>query len=92
LQARICVASGTDTLAIPISKRFHAAHTQSKAAWKLVNAILPGPGSRFIPQGAVVHWSVIERIAKVTDYKPKNIPAIHSVEGSAPEPATKDNI
>jgi uncharacterized protein (DUF2235 family) len=67
-------------------------HDSMTGAWKLVNAILPGPGLRFIPQGALVHWSVIERIAKVTDYKSKNIPAIHTVEGSAPVPATEDNI
>jgi uncharacterized protein (DUF2235 family) len=83
-------AGGTRTYVPPdVTAKLHDSMT---GAWKLVNAILPGPGSRFIPQGALVHWSVIERIAKVTDYKPKNIPAVYTVEGSAPEPVTQENL
>jgi uncharacterized protein (DUF2235 family) len=42
---------------------------------------IPRGEPRFIPEGALVHQSVIARMAKLADYRPVNLPATYEVEG-----------
>lgn len=50
---------------------------------------LPMGEPRLIPDGAVVHHSVIDRKAKVPSYQPVNLPALYTIEHgpTAPAPA-----
>jgi uncharacterized protein (DUF2235 family) len=43
---------------------------------------IPRAEPRFIPDGASVHASVPERVAKVSDYRPINLPKRYQVEGA----------
>jgi hypothetical protein len=41
---------------------------------------LPHCEPRFIPQGAIIHESVLLRKAAVSAYRPQNLPATYEVE------------
>jgi uncharacterized protein (DUF2235 family) len=47
---------------------------------------LPLGEPRSIPEGAILHRSVIERMGKVPAYKPINLPASYSIEEMPPAP------
>jgi hypothetical protein len=47
---------------------------------------LPFGEPRPIPEGAILHRSVIDRIAKVPAYRPFNTPASYSIEEMPPAP------
>jgi hypothetical protein len=48
---------------------------------------LPLGEPRPIPEGAIVHRSVIERTAKVPSYQPMNMPTSYTIEEGPTEPA-----
>jgi hypothetical protein len=53
----------------------------------LLGWYLPRGEPRFIPEGAIIHQSVIDRIAQTTSYRPVNMPKSHAVEpGPTPPP------
>ena len=41
---------------------------------------LPRGEPRLIPEGAIIHQSVVDRIAKVPSYQPVNMPAFYTIE------------
>jgi uncharacterized protein (DUF2235 family) len=47
---------------------------------------LPDGEPRLIPEGAILHRSVIERMAKVPTYRPVNLPNSYSIEEMPPAP------
>jgi uncharacterized protein (DUF2235 family) len=47
---------------------------------------LPLAEPRPIPEGAILHRSVIDRMAEVSSYEPVNLPASYSIEGMPPAP------
>jgi hypothetical protein len=53
------------------------AHNSMTGVWKLL-----GTESRIIPEGSLIHWSVRERMQRVPEYRPKNLPAAYTVEGT----------
>ena len=48
---------------------------------------LPLGEPRLIPEGAIVHRSVLERMAKIPAYKPINLPTSYAIEEMPPAPA-----
>jgi len=40
---------------------------------------LPRSEPRLIPDGATIHWTVLERQSKVSDYRPVNLPMNYTV-------------
>jgi uncharacterized protein (DUF2235 family) len=48
---------------------------------------LPRGEPRSIPEGAIIHRSVIERMAKVQSYRPINMPASYTIEEGPTPPA-----
>lgn len=42
---------------------------------------IPWAEPRFIPEGALIHKSVVARMKKLTDYKPINLPATFVIDG-----------
>jgi len=48
---------------------------------------IPDAEPRPIPEGAIVHRSVLERMTKVAAYKPINIPSSYAIEEMPPAPA-----
>jgi uncharacterized protein (DUF2235 family) len=50
---------------------------------------LPRGEPRLVPEGAIIHQSVVDRMAKVATYRPINMPKSYAVEpGPTPPPST----
>ena len=65
-----------------------------RAKWKewpkrksFLGLYLPLGEPRLIPEGAIIHQSVLERQAKDPAYRPVNLPTVYTIEEMAPPPA-----
>ena len=47
---------------------------------------IPDAEPRPIPEGAIVHRSVVERMAKIAAYRPINMPTAYAIEEMPPAP------
>jgi hypothetical protein len=50
---------------------------------------IPWSEPRFIPEGALIHQSVLRRMEKVGDYRPANLPKSYAVEADVTPTAKK---
>jgi hypothetical protein len=64
-----------------------------RAKWKewperkaILGWYLPMGEPRLIPEGAILHRSVVERQTKDPTYRPINLPSIYTIEETAPLP------
>jgi uncharacterized protein (DUF2235 family) len=68
-----------------------------QAKWKewpnrktLLGWYLPRAEPRPIPEGAIIHRSVFERMAKLPDYRPVNLPASYTIDETVTAPVPEE--
>ena len=69
---------------LPKRAKWKEWHPESKT---FLGWYLPMGEPRPIPEGAIIHRSVIERMTKLPSYKPINLPASYTIEEGPPPPA-----